>query len=102
MEKSNRLFNELMQIESHKRTVWDDRNRDLGYKAHLKSLQCVQKKVDNDSPLIAAVEFFQPMKYTAQQSKVKQRITSNYMILKNLNAIQRTRVRRLFANFLIK
>lgn len=93
MKKSNRLFNELMEIEIHKRTVWDDRNRDLGYKAHRKSLQNVQKKVDNDSPLIAAVDFFQPMKYTALQSKVEQRITSNFMILKKLNAIQRTKVR---------
>lgn len=99
MKKSNRLFNELMEIESHKRTVWDDRNRDLGYKAHRKSLQNVQKKVDNDSPLIAAVDFFQPMKYTALQSKVEQRITSNFMILKKLNAIQRTKVRWPFANF---
>lgn len=99
MKKSNRLFNELMEIESHKRTVWDDRNRDLGYKAHRKSLQNVQKKVDNDSPLIAAVDFFQPMKYTALQSKVEQRITSNFMILKKLNAIQRTKVKWLFANF---
>lgn len=98
MKKSNRLFNELMEIESHKRTVWDDRNRDLGYKAHRKSLQNVQKKVDNDSPLIAAVDFFQPMKYTALQSKVEQRITSNFMILKKLNAIQRTKVRWLFGN----
>lgn len=98
MKKSNRLFNELMEIESHKRTVWDDRNRDLGYKAHRKSLQNVQKKVDNDSPLIAAVDFFQPMKYTALQSKVEQRITSNFMILKKLNAIQRTKVRWPFGN----
>lgn len=88
-----------MEIESHKRTVWDDRKRDLGYKAHRKSLQHVQKKVDNDSPLIASIEFFQPMKYTAQQSKVEQRINSNILILKKLNEIQRTKVRFKFLNY---
>lgn len=82
-----------MEIESHKRTVWDDRNRDRGYKAHLKGLQSVQKKVDNDSPLIASTDFFEPMKYYAQQTKIEQRLNSNILILKKLNAIQRTKVR---------
>lgn len=92
MRKADKIFNELMDIESRKGTVWDDRNRDKGYKDHRNALRTIQKKVDNDSPIIASKKFFPQIKYVTKQWKMEERLRANTLILKELNKIQRSRV----------
>lgn len=95
MKKANRLFKELMDIESHKGTVWDDRNRDLGYKDHRSALKKAQKKVDDASPIMRSQKFFPQVKYIAKQWKMEERIRANILLLKQLNKIQRSRVKNI-------
>lgn len=92
MKKSNRLFRELMEIESKKRGVWDERKSNLGYRDHLKAIESAEKKVDDNSPLIRSMNFFKQSKYTTQQRQIEQRINANVDIVIKLNKLLRKKV----------
>ena len=93
MKKSDKIFEELMQIESKKGTVWDDRKRDLDYIDHKNNLRKIRKKVDNNCPFMASNKFFNRAKYLMKQFTMEERISANMTIVKALNKIQRSRVK---------
>jgi predicted ABC-class ATPase len=85
-----------MYIERQKGTVWDYRKRDLSYIDHRNAMKKIKKKVDNDCPVISSRKFFPQMKYIAKQWKMEERIRGNLLILRELNKIQRSRVRNFY------
>ncbi|CRK94696.1 CLUMA_CG008196, isoform A [Clunio marinus] len=89
-KKIRRILRKLNK-EKQSRNVFDDARNDLAYRQHVKMVQNIEKKVDNDPPIISPIVFFPKHKFKSSQTEMEFRMRRNMNLVNAFNRIHRGR-----------